>query len=456
MNFGTCYIMIGKRIVDVTSPLCISAKMTSKRRFASRMFKEKCAKVRPLKTPTMVALDNFDFYYGPVYDKQWPSIRLGLLTPNKYFAVLNKFARNRKENEALLKDLGAFNILEKVQQQVTEMNNTLTEYGKPAPSYDILKDENLIIAQKIENELDSIYMRGEGGLGQFRQSGEIASLEERARLKAQLSNSVNIKKINITGFEGQYAELPKKNHRLMYPTELAIYSFPKGDLSDYPSPPKDEVGTPGWWLLDGGSVAPVLALGLTEESNILDMCAAPGGKSLLIVQSNLMAKLTCNDNKQSRLGQLHRALGQYIPVNSEVADQIILKRKDASVLENWDEYSVYDRVLVDVPCTSDRLSVNRDDGNLYSMQLTEQRLNLPDVQTRMLVNALRSARVGGSIVYSTCALSPVQNDGVVENAVAIADEHFGIKVVELSLSQMVSNFKKIYRFSDKPRRGTLE
>lgn len=47
---------------------------------------------------------------------------------------------------------------------------------------------------------------------------------------------------------------------------------------------------------------------------------------------------------------------------------------------------VYDfKVLVDVPCTSDRLSVNRDDGNLYSSQLTEQRLNLPQIQTRMLV-----------------------------------------------------------------------
>ncbi|VDO68788.1 unnamed protein product [Onchocerca flexuosa] len=85
--------MIGKRIVEVTLPLCVSAKLTSSRRFASKMFKEKYAKVRQFKTPTMVALDNFDFYYGPVYGNDWPSIRLGLLTPNKYFAVLNKFAR---------------------------------------------------------------------------------------------------------------------------------------------------------------------------------------------------------------------------------------------------------------------------------------------------------------------------------------------------------------------------
>lgn len=56
------------------------------------------------------------------------------------------------------------------------------------------------------------------------------------------------------------------------------------------------------------------------------------------------AKLICNDNKQSRLGQLHRALGQYIPPNSDVADRIILKRKDASLLDSWDEFNLYDRV----------------------------------------------------------------------------------------------------------------
>uniref|UniRef100_A0A0R3RXQ9 NOL1/NOP2/Sun domain family member 4 n=1 Tax=Elaeophora elaphi TaxID=1147741 RepID=A0A0R3RXQ9_9BILA len=448
--------MISKRIIDITSPLCISVKSAPKRNFASKVFKEKYAKVRPLKTPTMIAMDNFDFYYGPVYGNQWPSIRLGLLTPNKYFAVLNKFARNRKENEALLKDFGAFNVLERVQQQVVENDNIHVECEEPILSDDIPEGENSVIAQKVdENELDSVNMRGEEGLGHFRHSGEIASLEERTRLQSQSSKDVNLRKINITGFEGQYTGLRTKNHLLTYPDELAIYSFPKGDLSDYPPPPKDEVGTPGWWLLDGGSVVPVLALGLTKESNILDMCAAPGGKSLLILQTDLMAKLTCNDNKQSRLGQLHRALGQYIPVNSDVADRIILKRKDASVLESWDECNSYDTVLADVPCTSDRLSVNRDDGNLYSTHLTEQRLNLPQVQTRMLVNALRSVRVGGSVVYSTCALSPVQNDGVIENSVAIAEEYFGIKAVELSLSQMVSHFKNIYRFSDKPRRGLL-
>lgn len=57
-----------------------------------KKFKENVARAFPLKNPSGIALENFDFYYGPVFGKKWPSIRLGLLTPNKYFAVLNRFS----------------------------------------------------------------------------------------------------------------------------------------------------------------------------------------------------------------------------------------------------------------------------------------------------------------------------------------------------------------------------
>jgi hypothetical protein len=46
----------------------------------------------------------------------------------------------------------------------------------------------------------------------------------------------------------------------------------------------------------------------------------------------------------SRLGQLRRGLSMYIPVTSELNERIVLKRKDASNLDNWDEENVYDKV----------------------------------------------------------------------------------------------------------------
>ena len=46
-----------------------------------------------MKTPSVLALDHFDFYYGPMFGKKWPSVRLGLLSPNKYIAVVNTMSR---------------------------------------------------------------------------------------------------------------------------------------------------------------------------------------------------------------------------------------------------------------------------------------------------------------------------------------------------------------------------
>lgn len=108
--------------------------------------------------------------------------------------------------------------------------------------------------------------------------------------------------------------------------------------------------------MDGGSILPVLALDLKKTNIVLDMCAAPGGKSLLIAQTQNFGKifknfkifidrLVCNDLKLPRLGLLKKALATYIPKNSKEAHKITIKKKDASNVETWDELEVYDKVL---------------------------------------------------------------------------------------------------------------
>lgn len=94
----------------------------------------------------------------------------------------------------------------------------------------------------------------------------------------------------------------QKEDLLVYPRSLRLYCYSKGSLSDFPAPLKDKKDISskklffllillyifiGWWLLDGGSIIPVLALDLQAGDNVLDMCSAPGGKSLLIAQTGL-------------------------------------------------------------------------------------------------------------------------------------------------------------------------
>lgn len=84
-------------------------------RTKTQRFKAKIAPTRQAKTPSMLAMDHFDFYYGPLYGpKHWPSIRLGLLSPNKFVAVLNRLSTDLSMNEAILRDLSTIEIIEQL------------------------------------------------------------------------------------------------------------------------------------------------------------------------------------------------------------------------------------------------------------------------------------------------------------------------------------------------------
>uniref|UniRef100_A0A8R1IEA6 NOL1/NOP2/Sun domain family member 4 n=1 Tax=Caenorhabditis japonica TaxID=281687 RepID=A0A8R1IEA6_CAEJA len=428
-------------------------------RWKTVKFKPKIAKTKPLKTPSALALDHFDFYYGPLFGKKWPSIRLGLLSPNRYLAVMNTMSRNWQAHEEILSDMGARDLLTAIRGKTTEKvietkrreveeraseetNKVKQEITQNASASD---EPSSSSNSSIDAEQDAIF-RSAAGLGEFRASpGELST----ATLQMGQKNN---KDVQITGFEGEGVRIPKREHFLYYPQSLRIRAFDRAVLLDFPAPMKDEVGVPSYWLLDGGSLLPVLALGLQKDDSLLDMCAAPGGKSLLAALSELPSKIVCNDFKLARLGQLKRALMTYVPEDNEASNKFVLKRKDASDVKTWDEFDAYDKVLADVPCSTDRLSVSTDEGNVFSTASTQQRLNLPLLQTKILVNALRSVKVGGSVVYSTCTLSPSQNEAVVENSVAIARNDFGIETVEESLHQLVSHMTAsgLYRFHETP------
>lgn len=83
-------LVSGRRTYELisTAPRFIKLSVRQK----SAKFKRKIARSLPLKSPTALALDHFDFYYGPLFGKQWPSVRLGLLSPHKYIAVANIFS----------------------------------------------------------------------------------------------------------------------------------------------------------------------------------------------------------------------------------------------------------------------------------------------------------------------------------------------------------------------------
>ncbi|CAD6196643.1 unnamed protein product [Caenorhabditis auriculariae] len=416
-------------------------------------FKPKIARTHQLKTPSILALDHFDFYYGPLFGKKWPSIRLGLLSSNRYVAVMNTMSKNWRAHDEILSDLGTIDVLQKIrggtaEERVDAMRRRIGESSQREAD-ELRKDFASTSGEqkppsRTEDFEEDLEMRTAAGLGEFRGSrGELTTAD------LQLNQGPAKKSFEITGYEGASVRIPKREHFIEYPKNLHIRCFDRAVLMDFPSPMKDEAGVPSYWLLDGGSLIPVLALGLQQDDSVLDVCAAPGGKSLLTILSRLPRKVVCNDFKLTRLGQLQRALNTYVP-DDEVADTVRLKRKNAGDLEMWDELNAYDKVLADVPCSTDRLSASTDVGNIFSPATTQQRLDLPLLQTKILVNSLRAAKIGGSVVYSTCTLSPSQNEAVVQNAVGVAKQQYGIEVVEESLNQLTGHLTSsgLFRFHD--------
>lgn len=167
-------------------------------------------------------------------------------------------------------------------------------------------------------------------------------------------------------------------------------------------------------FLDEGSVVAALSLPdfvSDEEKNILDMCATPGGKSLIL--SRLLfdnnATMICNERSGERKARLVKVLDDHL--QDEIRKKIIVTGKDAAT---WcqHERDSFSRILVDAPCSSERHVLS---APTYLAQWTEARIrNLAQTQWSILSSAFLVLKPNGYLLYATCALSPKENDLVVE------------------------------------------
>ncbi len=145
-------------------------------------------------------------------------------------------------------------------------------------------------------------------------------------------------------------------------------------------------------------------------NEILDCCAAPGGKTLILAERNPAARIVACEASPQRLSQLRERLTQH-------EQGIECRLADATSLE---DDGLYDLVLADVPCSGT--------GTLGRNPEIRHRLRLDDLarqaerQLAILRGALRAACHGGRVVYSTCSLEPEENERVVNHVLASAPD----------------------------------
>lgn len=169
------------------------------------------------------------------------------------------------------------------------------------------------------------------------------------------------------------------------------------------------------------------------NETVLDMCAAPGGKTFTL------AELMSNKGRVISM-DLYEQRAQIIADGAKRLGLGIVEARTNNALRFSEELPMADRVLCDVPCSG--LGVIRRKPEI-KYKNPEEFAELPQIQRAILENSSRYVRVGGTLVYSTCTLSHAENDDVVEDFARMHPE-FSPIVCPLAYEGAESSYKRTF------------
>ncbi|KAF2764841.1 S-adenosyl-L-methionine-dependent methyltransferase [Teratosphaeria nubilosa] len=199
------------------------------------------------------------------------------------------------------------------------------------------------------------------------------------------------------------------------------------------------------WNLDAASALAASLLDIKPGDAVLDLCAAPGGKSVTLSQNlfpshyaahsdadtvslggyEATGRLVSNEANGRRQKRLAENLRDYIPPQLLKAGYVQCTNVDgtsASASALAAGKGGYEKVLVDAPCSSERhiihahLKARANGGSAPEMTnwRSGSSKRLAEIQTKLLMTALKAVKIGGRVIYATCSIENLENDGVVE------------------------------------------
>jgi 16S rRNA (cytosine967-C5)-methyltransferase len=153
-----------------------------------------------------------------------------------------------------------------------------------------------------------------------------------------------------------------------------------------------------WWVQDAAAALPARLFGDLKGKTIVDLCAAPGGKTAQLIQAG--AKVTAVDRSQNRIARLRENLGRL----SLEAETVIADGAD------WQPAGgeLFDCVLLDAPCAS--TGTIRRHPDVAWLKTEADIILLTALQRRLLANAVKLLKPGGILVYCTCSLEPEEGE----------------------------------------------
>lgn len=162
------------------------------------------------------------------------------------------------------------------------------------------------------------------------------------------------------------------------------------------------------YFLDSASILAALTLPLDGAKKILDMCAAPGGKTLVLARRmEHDAELFSNELSFERKCRLERVVSEHL--FPDIKERVKITCGDGALLCKKQD-ALYDAILLDAPCSSERHVLS---SPTHLRQWSPARVrSLAVRQWSLLSSAFRILKSGGFLLYSTCAISNEENSNI--------------------------------------------
>lgn len=152
------------------------------------------------------------------------------------------------------------------------------------------------------------------------------------------------------------------------------------------------------------SMLPAIIMNPKDNTDILDMTSAPGGKSTLMSNIAPKSRITCYEKDKIRAEKLKHN------ISLQGAKNCFVMVGDATKIE---DYYKFDNILLDSPCSGSGTIMikNEKTYDYFSEKLLS---NLKITQKKLLEKAITLTKKGGTIVYSTCSILPEENEDIIQ------------------------------------------
>ena len=161
-----------------------------------------------------------------------------------------------------------------------------------------------------------------------------------------------------------------------------------------------------YYIQEPSAMAPVTLLSPQSGERILDLCAAPGGKSTQIASAMEGEGLLVTN-------EIHPARAKILSENVErmgIRNACVLNETPEHLADIFEEY--FDRILVDAPCSGEGMF--RKDKKMVKAWEEHGPEFFSNLQRNIILQAARMLKPGGMMLYSTCTFDPLENEGTIE------------------------------------------